>query len=221
MTEPAPDTLAEVEARLRRANLAHARPGEGDERQPVHTVYGGAHLFRADTAPRLGARALATLAEHAPDPATLAAALGTDAHAEAVWERVRAKLRREPVEDFRIDFEDGYGVRADAEEDGHAASAARELARGLAEGTLPPFVGMRVKALTEEARARADRTLRIFMDELLRGTGGVLPPGFVITLPKVTLPEQPEYLAALLERIEAEHGLAAGALRMELMVETP
>ncbi len=27
---------------------------------------------------------------------------------------------REPVEDFRIDFEDGYGIRPDAEEDGHA-----------------------------------------------------------------------------------------------------
>jgi citrate lyase beta subunit len=221
MTEPVSDALAEVEARLRRANLAHARPGESERRQPVHTVYGGAHLFRADTAPRLGARALATLAEHAPDPAALAATLGTDAHAEAVWERVRAKLQREPVEDFRIDFEDGYGVRPAAEEDGHAASAARELARGLAEGTLPPFVGIRVKALTEEARDRAVRTLRIFMDELLRATGGALPPGFVVTLPKVSLPEQPEYLAALLARVEAEHGLADGALRMELMVETP
>jgi hypothetical protein len=214
-------TLDEVEARLRRANLVRPRTAEGDARQPVHTVYGGAHLFRADTAPRLGARALATLAEHAPDPAALAAALGTDAHAEAVYERVRAKLAHEPVEDFRIDFEDGYGVRADAEEDGHAASAARELARGLAEGTLPPFVGMRVKAVTEETRARAVRTLRIFAGELLRRTGGVLPPGFVITLPKVTLPEEPEFLAALFASLEAEHGLAAGALRMELMVEAP
>ncbi len=221
MTDLTPGALAGVEARLRRANLGRARPGEGDARQPVHTVYGGAHLFRADTAPRLGARALATLAEHAPHPATLAAALGTGAHAEAVWERVRAKLEREPVEDFRIDFEDGYGVRPAAEEDGHAASAARELARGLADGTLPPFVGIRVKSLTEETRARAVRTLRIFMGELLRGTGGALPPGFVVTLPKVSLPEQPEFMAALLQHLEAEHGLAAGALRMELMVETP
>ncbi|MBD0319776.1 MAG: phosphoenolpyruvate kinase, partial [Gemmatimonadetes bacterium] len=109
------DRLDEVEARLSRANRAHARPGEDGSRQPVHTVYGGAHLFRADTAPRLGARALDALAAYAPDAATLAAALGTDAHAGEVWERVRAKLAREPVEDFRIDFEDGYGVRPGAE----------------------------------------------------------------------------------------------------------
>jgi citrate lyase beta subunit len=216
-------TLDEMEARLSRANRAHARarPGEDDSRQPVHTVYGGAHLFRADTAPRLGARALDALSTYAPDAATLASALGTDAHADAVWERVRAKLVREPVEDFRIDFEDGYGVRPAAEEDEHAESAAREVARGMREGTLPPFIGIRVRALTEETRARAVRTLRLFATTLVRATGGALPPGFVVTLPKVTLPEQPAYLAALCERLEAELGLADSALRMELMVETP
>ena len=212
--------LEDAEARLTRA-LARARTGEGAERQPVHTVYGGAHLFRADTAPRLGARALEALDLYAPDAATLAQALGTDAHAEAVWERVRAKLTREPVDDFRIDFEDGYGVRPDAEEDEHAEAAAREVARGMAEGKLPPFIGIRVKALTAETRARAVRTLHRFAETLLRTTNGVLPPGFVVTLPKVTVPEQTELLALLLERLEAEHGLAAGSLRMELMVETP
>ncbi|HEX8212426.1 MAG TPA: aldolase/citrate lyase family protein [Longimicrobium sp.] len=212
--------LEEAEAKLTHA-LARARTEEHAERQPVHTVYGGAHLFRADTAPRLGARALEALDRYAPDPATLATALEADAPAEAVWERVRAKLLREPVEDFRIDFEDGYGVRPDSEEDEHAETAARELARGMAEGTLPPFIGIRAKALTMETRARAVRTLRRFADTLLRSTGGVLPPGFVITLPKVTVPEQAELLALLLERLEAEHGVAAGTLRMELMVETP
>lgn len=212
--------LHDAEARLSHA-LARARTSEGAERQPVHTVYGGAHLFRADTAPRLGARALDALERYAPDAPTLAQALGTASHAEAVWERVRAKLLREPVEDFRIDFEDGYGVRPDAEEDEHAQAAAREVARGMAEGTLPPFIGIRVKALTEETRVRAARTLHRFAHTLLRATGGVLPPGFVVTLPKVTMPEQSELLALLLERLEAEHGLAAGALRMELMVETP
>jgi citrate lyase beta subunit len=212
--------LDAAEAKLTRA-LARARTGESAERQPVHTVYGGAHLFRADTAPRLGSRALEALERYAPDAATLANALGTDAHAEAVWERVRAKLLREPVEDFRIDFEDGYGVRPDAEEDEHAETAAREVARGMAEGTLPPFIGIRVKALTTETRARAVRTLQRFAETLLRSTGGVLPPGFVVTLPKVTVPEQTELLSLLLERLESEHGVAAGTLLMELMVETP
>lgn len=212
--------LENAQARLIRA-LTRARTVESAERQPVHTVYGGAHLFRADTAPRLGARAREALDRYAPDAATLAQALGTDAHAEALWERVRAKLIREPVEDFRIDFEDGYGVRPNAEEDDHAAAAAREVARVMTEGTLPPFIGIRVKALTEETRARAVRTLHLFTDTLLRATAGVLLPGFVVTLPKVTVPEQTELLALLLERLEEEHGLAAGSLRMELMVETP
>ena len=210
--------VADAEARLSRANLAlaHARPGEAATRQPVHTVYGGAHLFRADTAPRLGTRALEALDAYAPDATSLAEVLGVDAR---VWERVRAKLLREPVEDFRIDFEDGYGVRPDAEEDEHAEAAARELARGMREGTLPPFIGIRVRALTEETRARAARTLELFLATLARETGGALPPGFVVTLPKVTLPEQPEYLAALFDALEREHGVQG--LRMEIMVETP
>ena len=212
--------LENAEERLTHA-LAGARPGESAERQPVHTVYGGAHLFRADTAPRVGARALEALDRFAPDAATLARALGTDAHAEAVWERVRAKLLREPVEDFRIDFEDGYGVRTDSEEDAHAESAARGVARGMAEGTLPPFIGIRIKALTVETRARAVRTLHRFAETLLEDTAGALPPGFVVTLPKVTVPEQTELLALLMDRLEARHGVPTGTLRMELMVETP
>jgi hypothetical protein len=117
---------------LRKANAAIAKawPGESEDRQPVHTVYGGAHLFRADSAQKLGALAIAALDEYAPDAKTFARALDLQsgdgdlsAFAETVRARVVAKLRREPVEDFRIDFEDGYGNRPDDEEDGHAGSA--------------------------------------------------------------------------------------------------
>src|SRR5690242_968557 len=45
-------------------------------RQPVHTVYGGAHLFKADTARKLGAVALRAVEEHAPDFAAFARAIG-------------------------------------------------------------------------------------------------------------------------------------------------
>ena len=122
----------------------------------MHTVYGGAHLFKADTARRLGALALRALEEYAPDAATFASAVGLpDRLAPKSHERVREKLRREPVEDFRIDFEDGYGNRPDAEEDGHAVAAAREVAAGLAAGTLPPFIGIRIKPFTEELSAAA------------------------------------------------------------------
>jgi hypothetical protein len=141
--------------------------------------------------------------------------------AERVYARVVEKLEREPVEDFRIDFEDGYGNRPDAEEDGHAESVAREVAKGLAEGTLPPFLGIRVKTLSEELRGRSVRTLDLFLTTLVEATGGALPPNFVLTLPKVALPEQVEFFVAALEALEPKLGLDGGALRFELMVEVP
>src|SRR5881392_3448572 len=118
-------------------------PGESNRRQAVHTVYGGAHLFKTDSPKKLGTVALRSLEEYAPDAATLARAIGLsgdEKFAQRVYDRVVEKLSREAVEDFRLDFEDGYGNRADAEEDGHAAAAAAEVARGLENGILPPFI---------------------------------------------------------------------------------
>jgi citrate lyase beta subunit len=229
-------------------------PGDSGARQPVHTVYGGAHLFKADTASKLGALALRSLDAFAPDPLSFARAVGLEgaerlpadlgegrAVAEAVrreldaarganraawlavtvYDRIRDKLGREPVEDFRIDFEDGYGNRPDSEEDGHAVQAANEVARGLGEGVLPPFIGIRVKPLSSELRARSARTLDLFVTELVARSGGALPQNFVITLPKVTMPEQVAAFAGLLQALEGAAGLPARSLRMELMIEQP
>jgi citrate lyase beta subunit len=188
----------------------------------VHTVYGGAHLFKSDAAAKLGALALRSLEEYAPAPQDLAQAAGLpEALAPTIHARVAEKLRREPVEDFRADFEDGYGNRPDAEEDGHAEAAAREMAAGLAAGTLPPFVGIRIKPFTEELRERSVRTLDLFLTTLVRETGGRLPEGFVVTLPKVTIPEHVTALADLFDRLEPALGLPEGALRLEIMIETP
>jgi citrate lyase beta subunit len=214
----------EVLSRLTEANRAFAAayPGDRADRQPVHTVYGGAHLFSAGLARKLGDAALRSLREYAPDPATFARAVGVpEPLAGTVYARVIEKLEREPVEDHRLDFEDGYGNRVDAEEDGHADSSAREVAAGLAAGTLPPFIGIRIKPLNEELRVRSLRTLDRFVGALLDATRGTMPPNFVVTLPKVTVVEQVTALVAALEALESRHGLAAGALRMELMVETP
>ncbi|HUF88463.1 MAG TPA: phosphoenolpyruvate kinase [Gemmatimonadota bacterium] len=193
-----------------------------ESRQPVHTVYGGADLFRADTARRLGDLALRALDAWAPDAETLADVLGMDARlADPVRERIVRKLEIEPVEDFRIDFEDGFGNRPDAEEDAAAGAAGREVARGLAEGTLPPFLGIRVKPFTEQLAGRAGRTLEIFLDALLETSGGVLPEPLFVTDPKVVVPEQVAVLADLLDALEERAGLAPGAIRLEIMVETP
>lgn len=251
----APDSIREPLARLQAANLAFAAayPGESGERQAVHTVYGGAHLFKADTVRKMGEFALRSLGEYYPDFTVLARALGlrgaeqlpeapeaitalasnlaADADAvrkrnapawfaHTVYARVVEKLKREPIEDFRIDFEDGYGNRPDAEEDGHAMSAAEEVARGLEAGTLPPFLGLRIKPFSEELRQRSLRTLDHFITTLAQKSRRRLPRPFVVTLPKVVIPEQVAVLAELLAQLEGKTGLAAGALEIELMVET-
>jgi citrate lyase beta subunit len=191
-------------------------------RQPIHVVYGGAHLFRADTAARLGATALRVFNEHAPDPDTLGAVLDLEpASAARVHALVTEKLQREPVEDFRLDFEDGYGNRPDVEEDGHAESAAVEVATGAANGTLPAFVGIRIKNLGDELRERALRTTHLFLERLLKETGGHIPANFVVTLPKITQSGQVGILVDTFAKIETMYRLAPGTLRMELMVETP
>jgi citrate lyase beta subunit len=201
--------------------VAERYPGDSPHRQPVHTVYGGAHLFKADAAPKLGALALKALEEHAPDPATLAAAIGLDpAVADRIYRRVVDKLTREAVEDFRIDFEDGFGNRPDHEEDGYAQMAANEVAAAMRDQTVPPSIGIRIKPLSEELKRRSLRTFDLFLTRLLERTEGKLPPNFVVTLPKITAPEQVAALASACDAFEYWRELPSDTLRFELMVET-
>jgi hypothetical protein len=184
MTPKLSSRITAARAALTQSNQEYtqAYPGESPSRQPVHTVYGGAQLFKAETARKMGQLALAALREYAPDAKTLATCLSLperEGLAARVYERVVAKLEREPVEDLRIDFEDGYGYRPDAEEDGHAVSAAEQLARGMAEGLLPPFVGLRIKSLTEELFERAARTLELFVTTLFDRQGRLALPALV------------------------------------------
>ncbi len=213
------DALSASLHRLRSAAevSARAHPGDRHGRQPVHVVYGGAHLFRHDTAPKLGALALRSLDAHAPDATVFARALGLadGPHHEALYARVRDKLTRAPVEDLRVDFEDGYGQRAPDEEDAHCAAVAEALARGMRDGTLPPAIGVRVRSFAPETLPRALRTLDRTLTALRSASGGALPGGFTVTLPKVTLPEE---VALLVDALDA---LGARDASVEVMVESP
>ena len=140
---------------------------------------------------------------------------------DKIYKRIVEKLKSEPVEDFRLDFEDGYGNRPDEEEDGHAASSAREVAEGFRSGTLPPFIGIRIKPLNEDLRQRSARTLDIFVTALAADTGGKLPDNFVITVPKIQLPAQMHAATRLFALLEPKVGLPPGSLRIEPMIETP
>jgi citrate lyase beta subunit len=201
------------------ASVASRFPGERPDRQPVHTVYGGAHLFAPNTGQRLGDLALRGLNTWAPDAAAFSELLRLDGElGSRVHARVVEKLGREPVEDFRLDFEDGYGHRPDDEEDGHARSSALEVAAGLDQGSLPPFLGIRIKSLTGELHRRALRTLDIFITTVVDAAGR-LPNGFTVTLPKIQGVEHVQVLGEALSQLEESLGI--DQVPIELMVETP
>ena len=237
--------------KLGKANASFQKiyPGDRTERQPVHTVYGGANLFKYNSAKLLGEKALEGFQTYAPDFISFGKIFGLEgiqqlhAHHDVVKEtyeglskeeqkkhparlsyevyhKVMRKLQTEAIEDFRIDFEDGYGNRSNEEEDQAAVDAAKEVARGMKENTLPPFIGIRIKPFTEEMKERGLRTLDIFISTLVNESSGKLPDNFVVMLPKVTIPEQPETLAEFFDILEEELGLTKNSLKMEMMVET-
>ena len=177
--------------------------------QPIHTLYGGAHLFKSNTCTKLGALAQRAFAEYAPDAHSLTRifAMPFDLAAQ-VHQRVTDKLTREPIEDFRIDFEDGFGYRSDEDEDAAADNAARETTSAVQASLLPRLFGIRVKSFhAESTKARALRTLDRFLSQ------ATLPENFVVTLPKITRPEE---VAALAEALRPYP--QAG---VEIMIETP
>jgi citrate lyase beta subunit len=202
------------------SQLAACYPGDAGVRQPVHTVYVPADHYHSGLARDWGAQALAALAEHGPSAAALSDELGVPAGLMAqLYDRVRGKLEREPIEDLRIDFEDGYGHRGDPEEDADAVDAARALGAAAAAGSATPFSGIRFKGLEAATRRRGVRTLDLVL-AALTGAGG-LPAGFVLTLPKVSSAGQAEAMADLCERLEQLHAIEPGRLRFELQIETP
>ncbi|SDJ40040.1 DUF6986 family protein [Streptomyces indicus] len=204
-------SLAPVDAELERRY-----PGDPGTRQPVHTVYVPGEVFQADTIRSWGDQALASLDEHAPDAETFAKVLGlSDELAAPVYDRVRAKLEREPVEDLRVDFEDGYKGK---DEDGDAARAAQLIADAYKNGTAAPYMGIRMKCMEAPVRDRGIRTLDVFLTGLMEAGG--LPEGLVLTLPKVTYPEQVTAMVRLVEQFEKTRGLNPGRIGFEIQIET-
>jgi len=170
-------------------------PGERAGRQPVHTVYVPADKVTPDLIDVWRADALA--------------AMGAQAWPFGFGDKVEAKLRAEPIEDLRVDLEDGYGVRDDAEED----AAVKAAAAALNEGVRPPFVGIRIKSLEHATRHRALRTLDLFLSSY--------SDPFTITLPKVSGVDQVFAMVALCEKLERGYGLEHGVLTFEIQIELP
>jgi citrate lyase beta subunit len=217
LTQELDRRLADVDA-----ELATRYPGDSGTRQPVHTVYVPADQADPGVCAAWGRQALTLLDEHAPDAGAAAAATGLgDIVDDATYAAARAKLSAQPVEDLRLDLEDGYGDRSDDEEDEAVAVAATTVS-SLAGSDGGPFrLGVRVKSLEAATRRRAVRSLTLLVDRLLEFTAGRLPAGLVTTLPKVTSVEQVDAMVRACGRLEQEYGLPVGALRFEVQVETP
>ncbi|WP_245908785.1 DUF6986 family protein [Mycobacterium neglectum] len=201
----APTLLARIDDLLAgvAADLETRYPGDGDAPQPVHTVYVSAADATVDSPAQWGAAAGELLDAHID----LLVELGGEGPVAAV----RRRLSSAPIQDLRLDFEDGYGRRPDDTEDSDARRAGHTLA---ALGT--DLCGIRIKGLTSAERKRAIRTLELVLD-----AAGRVPSGFVFTVPKVRAAEQATAAVWLCEALEQAHGLADGTLRFELQIESP
>jgi citrate lyase beta subunit len=217
------DGWLDLVERARGAADEHRRrfPGDAPGAQPLETFYVPADRVTHATAVEVGAEALRLLDTHAADDPSFADAFGVDAGVvQRTRARVRRRLERLPVEDLRVDFEDGYGVRPDEEEDRHADEAARAVHAAREEGTAPPSFGLRVKSFADGREARSVRTLDAFLSTLLQAAGD-LPGGFVVTFPKVETPEHVAVFGESLERLEVALGLPERSLLFEVQIETP
>ncbi|MQA95790.1 MAG: aldolase [Streptosporangiales bacterium] len=212
--------LTDVRDRIERDAGEHAATlaRETPPGQPVHTVYVPADRLTATVTADWGRAALRLLEEHARAEPGAAFGLPAGAPADEVLRRVAARLTTLPVEDLRIDFEDGYGTRDDAEEDRHCTAAAEAVAGAYALGVLPPRWGLRVKSFADGRHDRAIRTLDGFVTAVIERVGA-LPEGFVITFPKIVHPGHVSAMVEVLTRLEEAHDLPP--IRFEAQVETP
>lgn len=192
------------------------------KRQPIHVVYGGAHLFKAGTMRKLGELARDSMSAYLSDTEEFAKVFRIENSeiAGKVYERIKLKLLNEAVEDYRVDFEDGFGYREDKEEDETAIDCAVETFKAMRTHSLPFIFGIRVKAYDGFLRDRSLRTLRLYLNELLVNLKGNLPENFLITLPKITSPEQLSDFSDKLDELENSFNLPQGILKFEIMVES-
>jgi citrate lyase beta subunit len=202
------------------ALLASAFPGDDGRRQPVHTVYVPADRFTPDLPQQWGHAARDLIDQQGGIAAVCRLAGLNDEHAAEVGPRVLAKLEGDPIEDLRLDFEDGYGTRSDEQEDRDTVAAAQQFAAALQSGQAPTWVGVRFKCFEAPTRRRGIRTLDLFLGALLE-SNGELPEGLVLTFPKVSTVSQVEAMVTVCEQLEDAYSLPSGRLRFEIQVETP
>lgn len=195
----------------------------------MHTVYGGAHLYKTDTVTKLQSKARESFTTLVPEETTLAKVFNIHAESQSkttwlthtVYQKIKHRLEGASIQDFRIDFEDGFGPRPSAEEDFYAQAAADALANTVHHGLVPCRIGIRIKSMGNQTRQRALRTLTLFLGRFISQCPLPLPNPFIVTLPKVEFKSEPADLNQALTHLESEFGLVHNSIKMELMVESP
>ncbi len=237
-------------ARLEKSNgvlsaQSHRLSPRHAHQHPVHVLYGGAHLFSEATFAKIARMSQEAFQFAAPDAGTLNKLVGGDWSTEfssAIFSRVSKKMIREPLEDYRVDFEDGYGVRTDDEEDRHAKAAAVTMVKLAEAEHTPRVMGIRIKPLSTAGMRRSLRTLSLFVTQFAEesavasavesaansgrqtsasGSKRSRLKFMMVTLPKVTSPEQVTTLVDILDAFEKNFHLGAGFFRVEILIESP
>lgn len=213
--------IRDVDARLRPtlADDQHGPSVAGDDPLPVHTVYLPANDFRSSTARAWGEHAHRGVIETGGYLALAERLEVSDVIAEEVAAQTESRILTRPIEDLRIDFEDGYRATDDSTEDQDAIRAAHEAATELARSEGPASVGLRPKSLEVDTRERSLRTVTRFFCALAEANGGI--DHAIVTLPKVTALDQVEAFVDFLAGLEQQLDLAEETIDLEIQVEMP
>lgn len=195
--------------------------------QPIHVVYGGAQLFKESTLQNLPLKAREYFAQYVADAQSLRQLLGeswSEEESQKIYATVNRKLTERAIEDFRIDFEDGYGVRDDSDEDADAVRCAHIVANyhnQLAAQDEAIAVGFRVKPLGQGTYKRSLKTLFLILNSYAQSRQNRHDQRhqLMITLPKVESALQVALVQDILAAAEHEYGLPHGFFQMEALIE--
>lgn len=238
---------------LRQVSAAPVLPVAPVLPKKFHTFYGGAHLFKVNTLARMAKVGQQGFETFFPTPQALGdwyaqvfqfrepsvPSCETSAQGEGclradmpafssaeltkLHEKLQACISRQYIEDYRIDFEDGYGIHDQSDEITEAKRCAQVLAEIMSapggNNQLPDF-GIRLKPFSGAHREHSVRVLGNFFDTLQQAIDIKRLSRFWVALPKIRDAAEGASLLRLLQSLEAELGLAPDTIGLEMLFET-
>ncbi len=188
-----------------------------------HTFYGGAQLFQVNTLEKCAQKSLAFFRQVFPSVLELSQFLAEDdftsEQMKLIFSRLEKKLNTSAIEDFRIDFEDGLGLRSGAEEDFFAQKAG-EIVCDVRQN-FSGRIGLRLKSPERATLQRCKRTFKIFFDAFFKQGNNLKPDGFfIVTLPKVKNSKSIQHFVNFVRQYCRKKKISSAFFKYEIMVET-